>query len=100
MTLSYYLLIGGLINELFAQVNLLRPYSFDVINGRPVFPSHIANMTHIANELAFLIILVLFCATVWLYAEPRPAPRQPSPRLHRTNYRVLLEPVSKPGTGL
>jgi uncharacterized membrane protein len=67
MTLSYYLLIGGLINELFARVNLLRPYSFDVINGKPVFPSHIVNMTHAANELAFLIILILFCVKVWRY---------------------------------
>ncbi|MGC1107686.1 MAG: hypothetical protein WA876_14225 [Candidatus Acidiferrales bacterium] len=67
MTLSYYLLIGGLINELFARVNLLRPYSFDLINGRPVFPSHIVNVTQIANELATLIILVIFCVKVWLY---------------------------------
>jgi uncharacterized membrane protein len=67
MTLSYYLLIGGLINELFARVNLLRPYSFDLINGRPVFPSHTVQMTHFANELAFLLILILFCVKVWLY---------------------------------
>jgi hypothetical protein len=67
MTLSYYLLIGGLINELFARVNVLRPYSFDLINGRAVFPSHVVNMTHAANELAFLIILILFCVKVWLY---------------------------------
>jgi uncharacterized membrane protein len=67
MTLSYYLLIGGLINELFARVNLLRPYSFDLINGRPVFPSRIVDMTHFANEVAFLIILILFCVKVWRY---------------------------------
>ena len=67
MTLSYYLLIGGLINELFARVNLLRPYSFDVINDKPVFPSHIVQMTHFANELAFLIVLILFCVKVWRY---------------------------------
>lgn len=67
MTLSYYLLIGGLINELFARVNLLRPYSFDLVNGRPVFPSHTVQMTQTANELAFLIILILFCVKVWRY---------------------------------
>src|SRR5215469_144456 len=32
MTLSYYLLIGDLINELFARVNVLRPYAVDIIN--------------------------------------------------------------------
>jgi len=67
MTLSYYLLIGGLINELFARVNLLRPHAVDIINGKAVFPSHIVNATHIANELAFLIILILFCVKVWRY---------------------------------
>lgn len=67
MTLSYYLLIGGLINEVFARVNVLRPHAFDIINGKPVFPSHIVNMTHIANEFAFLIILILFCVKVWRY---------------------------------
>jgi uncharacterized membrane protein len=67
MTLSYYLLIGGLINELFARVNVLRPHSFDIVNGKPVFPSHIVNMTLFANELAFLIILILFCVKVRRY---------------------------------
>jgi uncharacterized membrane protein len=67
MTLSYYLLIGGLINELFARVNILRPYAVDIINGRPVFPSHTLQMTHIANEMAFVIILILFCVKVWRY---------------------------------
>lgn len=67
MTLSYYLLIGGLINELFARVDALRPYAVDIINGKPVFPSRIVNVTHIANELAFLIILILICVKVWRY---------------------------------
>lgn len=67
MTLSYYLLIGGLINEMFARVSALRPYAVDIINGKPVFPSHTLRMTHMANELAFLIIVVLFSVKVWLY---------------------------------
>lgn len=79
MTLSYYLLIGGLINELFARVNFLRPYSFDLINGRPVFPSRIVNMTHFANELAFLIILVLFCVKVWRYRRGSARASAPQP---------------------
>ncbi|HEV2421731.1 MAG TPA: hypothetical protein VGS59_08495 [Candidatus Acidoferrales bacterium] len=74
MTLSYYLLIGGLINETFARVNILRPHAVDIINGKPVFPSHIVNMTHTANELAFLIILILFCVKVWRYRRSS-APR-------------------------
>lgn len=82
MTLSYYLLIGGLINEMFARVNILRPHAVDFINGKPVFPSHIVNMTHIANELAFLIILILFCVKVWRYrssSAPRAATVKPVP---------------------
>ena len=69
MTLSYYLLIRGLINELFTRVNILRPYAVDIINGKPVFPSHTVQMTHIANELAFGIILILFCVKVWRYRK-------------------------------
>ncbi|HKF51641.1 MAG TPA: hypothetical protein VKB26_04975 [Candidatus Acidoferrales bacterium] len=67
MTLSYYLLIGDLINELFARVNVLRPYAVDIINGKPVFPSHIVGITQNADGLAFLIILILFCVKVWRY---------------------------------
>lgn len=74
MTLSYYLLIGGLINETFARVNILRPHAFDIINGKPVFPSHIVNATQITNELAFLVILILFCVKVWRYRRSS-APR-------------------------
>lgn len=84
MTLSYYLLIGGLINEMFARVNILRPHAVDFINGKPVFPSHIVNRTHFANELAFLVILILFCVKVWRYrrslgsraATAKPVPAQ------------------------
>lgn len=74
MTLSYYLLIGGLINETFARVNVLRPHAVDIINGKPVFPSHIVNATQITNELAFLIILILFCVKVWRHRRSS-APR-------------------------
>jgi hypothetical protein len=69
MTLSYYLLIGGLINELFVRVNILRPYAFDVINGKPVFPSHTVRMTHIFNDFTFVTILILFCVRVWRYRK-------------------------------
>lgn len=79
MTLSYYLLVGGLINELFARVNLLRPHAFDIINGKPVFPSHTVQMTHFANELAFLVILVLFCVKVWRYRRAS-TPRALAPK--------------------
>jgi uncharacterized membrane protein len=69
MTLSYYLLIGGLINELFVRVNILRPYAFDVVNGNRVFPSHTVRMTHICNDVAFVTILTLFCVKVWRYRK-------------------------------
>lgn len=69
MTLSYYLLLAGLINELFVRVNILRPYAFDMINGKPVFPSHTVRMTHISSDFAFVIILILFCIKVWRYRK-------------------------------
>jgi uncharacterized membrane protein len=68
MTLSYYLLIGGLINELFVRVNVLRPFAFVVQNGRPIFgTTRAVEMSHHANELATVFLLVLFLVKVWRY---------------------------------
>ena len=68
MTVSYYLLVGGLINELFARLSILRPFAFTVINGQRVFGTTRAiQMTHLANELAAFLLLILFTAKVWRY---------------------------------
>lgn len=67
MTLSYYLLVGGLINELFARLYILRPFAFTVVHGRLIFGSRAVGMTQFAAELATLIVLILFIAKVWRY---------------------------------
>jgi uncharacterized membrane protein len=82
MTLSYYLLIGGLINELFVRVNVLRPFAFIVVHGKPVFgTTRAVEMTHHANELATLFLLILFVVKVWRY------------RHHRNSTAVTPDPV-------
>jgi uncharacterized membrane protein len=67
MTLSYSLLIGGLINELFARMNILRPFAFTIVQGKPVFGSLAVGMTQFAAELATIVLLILFSVKVWRY---------------------------------
>jgi uncharacterized membrane protein len=67
MTLSYYLLIGGLINELFARLNILRPFAFTLINGKLVFGTMVVGMTQFAAEIVTVILLIIFCVKVWRY---------------------------------
>jgi uncharacterized membrane protein len=67
MTLSYYILIGGLINELFARVDLLRPFAFTKIHGRVVFGSPAVGLTQFSADIATVILLILFCIKVWRY---------------------------------
>jgi uncharacterized membrane protein len=71
MTLSYYLLVGGLINELFARLDILRPLAFATVNGKPVFPSRVVRTTQFAIELATLFVLILFSVKVWRYRRSR-----------------------------
>jgi uncharacterized membrane protein len=68
MTLSYYLLVGGLTNELFARLDILRPYAYTVINGKRVFGTAGGiRLTVWATELATLFLLILFVVKVWRY---------------------------------
>jgi uncharacterized membrane protein len=69
MTLSYSLLIGGLINELFARVEVLRPLAYVTIHGRLVFGSRDVQMTQFAADVATTIFLVWFCVKVRRYRE-------------------------------
>ena len=54
--LSYYLLIGGAINELFVHVESLRPL---MLNGSPEF-----GLTHFASQIIFTILIGYF---LWKY---------------------------------
>lgn len=68
MTLTYYLLVGGPINELFARLNVLRPFAFTIVNGQRVFTTTPAIQdTGVATELATLLVLLLFVVKVWRY---------------------------------
>lgn len=85
MTLSYSLLVGGLVDEVFARVNVLRPLAFATINGRLVFPSMDVRMTQSAVDLGTLVLLILFCAQVRRYRRAR---RAPSSRAGAARMRV------------
>jgi uncharacterized membrane protein len=73
MTVSYYLLIGGLINELFARVNALRPFAYTMVYGKPTFGSRAVGLTQFAATLAAAFILILFSIKVWRYRRGRAA---------------------------
>ena len=55
--LSYYLLIGGAINETFLHIAPLRPY---IINNHPV-----VGISHGISQLVFLVVLVYFLRKYW-----------------------------------
>jgi uncharacterized membrane protein len=74
MIVSYYLLLGGLINELFVRVNVLRPFAFVVVNGRMIFGTTLAvEATHHINELGTLCLVILSVVKVRRYRR-RSAP--------------------------
>lgn len=75
MTVSYYLLIGGLINELFARVDALRPFAYAMVRGKPIFGSRTVGLTQFAATLAAAFVLILFSIKVWRIADLRSATR-------------------------
>jgi hypothetical protein len=52
MVISYYLLIGGAINEAFLHIPKLRPY---LINNEPI-----VGITHMIAQLIFIGVLIYF----------------------------------------
>ena len=52
MIISYYLLIGGAINEAFLHIQKLRPY---IINKEPI-----VGITHMVAQLIFIGFLIYF----------------------------------------
>lgn len=76
MTLSYSLLVGGLINEVFARVDALRPLAFNTVNGRLAFGRDV-QMTQFAAEVVTLIFLVVFCLKVWRHRGRRRTSSRP-----------------------
>ena len=52
IVLSYYLLVGGAVNEAYLHISPLRPY---IIEGSPV-----VGMTHGVVQLLFIVLLVYY----------------------------------------
>ncbi|MDG1777925.1 MAG: DUF2306 domain-containing protein [Flavobacteriaceae bacterium] len=52
MVISYYLLVGGAINEAFLHIPKLRPY---IINNEPIL-----GITHMIAQLIFIGVLIYF----------------------------------------
>lgn len=71
MALSYYILLGGLANELFVRVNALRPLATTMVDGEPRFGSQIIGMTQSALMLATMILIVVYVVRVALRRRKR-----------------------------
>jgi len=52
LVISYYLLIGGAINEAFLHIESLRPY---IINNDPI-----VGITHLIAQLVFIVLLIYY----------------------------------------
>jgi uncharacterized membrane protein len=66
MIASYYMLIGGGVNEVFLRVHALRRLVPDVTN------SPLVGMTHFAMMIVFALLIATFNASL-LWRRPRPA---------------------------
>lgn len=79
MALSYYILLGGLANELFARLDVLRPLAITMVDGAPRFGSRITGMTQSALMLATFALIILFIVRVALRRRKRKAGRAAVP---------------------
>lgn len=77
MTLSYYVLAGGLANELFARLDVLRLLAVTMVDGAPRFGSRVTGMTQMAIMAATLLLIVLYVVRVYLRRRKRKAGRAP-----------------------
>jgi uncharacterized membrane protein len=75
MVASYYMLIGGGVNEVFLRVGVLHAMAPDILNSRLV------GMTHFAVQAAFLILIVYFNVRYWRRLALRSAPAVAASRL-------------------
>lgn len=71
MVLGYYVLVGGLINELFARVEVLRAMAYTVTESGRRFGSPVVGMTQSAAMLATFLLIVLFAVRVGLRRRKR-----------------------------
>jgi hypothetical protein len=78
MALSYYTLLGGLVNELFARVEALRPLATTMVNGQPRFGSPIVGMSQSAVMVASAILILIYVVRVFLRRRKRKQGRKAS----------------------
>lgn len=71
MALGYYVLLGGLVNELFARVDALRPLATTMVDGQPRFGSAIVGMSQSAVMLATAIMILIYVVRVFLRRRKR-----------------------------
>ena len=67
MVASYYMLIGGGVNEMFLRVHVLHAMAPDVLN------SPLVGMAHFANMTIFAILIAYFNVRYWLGLARLPA---------------------------
>ncbi len=67
MVLSYYILAGGLINELFARITALRPFAVTIVNGHRQFGAPAIAIAQNLWLAASLILIVYFIARTARY---------------------------------
>jgi len=71
MALSYYVLLGGLVNEMFARVAALRPLATTMVDGQPRFGSIVVGMSQSAVMLATAILILIYVVRVFLRRRKR-----------------------------
>jgi len=71
MLLSYYVLAGGLVNEMFARIDVLREMAYMVVDGQRRFGSRIVGLSQFAVMVATFLLIVLFTVRVALRRRKR-----------------------------
>jgi uncharacterized membrane protein len=75
MVASYYMLIGGGVNEVFLRVGVLHAMAPDILH------SPLVGMTHFAVQAAFLILVAYFNVRYWSSRALKSAPGVAASRL-------------------
>lgn len=76
MALSYYVLFGGLVNELFVRIDALRPLATIMVDGQPRFGSPIIGMSQSAVMLATAVLIMIYIARVFMRRRKRKQSRK------------------------
>lgn len=78
MMSSYYILLGGLANELLSRVDALRPLSTVIVNGQPRFGGQFIGMVQASLMMAMMALTALFLVRVAMRRAKRRKPKSVS----------------------